>query len=168
MMQYLCAEARKEGRNFCTLIPCNIYGENDNYNLTNAHVIPALIHKCYLAKLNNEKFIIGGDGSPLREFLYSKDLAKIISNLLDKDLPDSLIVSGDEEYSIKECVQKIVKIMNFNGEIFYDKSFPNGQKRKPSDNSKLKNIINFPFTNFDSGLENSVKWFINNYEDCRK
>ena len=96
--------------NFVCVIPTNIYGEHDNYSLENGHVIPSLIHKCYLAKKNSEDFIVFGSGKPLRQFIYSMDCAKLIMWVLEnyKD-KDSLILSPDEsdEISIGDVAKKI-------------------------------------------------------------
>ena len=172
-MSMLCAFAFAQGLDYTTLIPCNIYGKNDNYNISESksHVLPALVHKCYLAKLNNIDFIVGGNGNPLREFLYADDLARIIKQLLYSsfEVPESLIVSPAEEVSIKECAEIIADIMKFKGKIVFDPNFPNGQLRKPSSNKKLKEFLpDIVFTDFRQGLEESIEWFIDNYEIARR
>ena len=158
--------------NFITIIPTNIYGEYDNYNLDNAHVIPALIHNCYLSKKNNEKFIIKGTGKPLRQFIYSKDLAKLIIWTLDKyDKKDSIILSVNEkdEVSIEHVAQLIAKCFDYEDNLTFDTKFSDGQYKKTACNKKLMNLIgDFNFTTIDIGIKDSVKWFIKNYEKCRK
>jgi GDP-L-fucose synthase len=151
------------GCNFVTIIPCNIYGPNDNYNLDSSHVIPALIHKCYLAKKNNTKFELWGTGKAYREFVYSEDVGKIIQWVLDNyDSPEPLIISPDEEISIATVAQEIAWRIGYEGKILY-----NGERdgiiRKPSDNSKLKSLLpNFNFTPIEEGLQNSIEWFNEN------
>merc|ERR1712096_242762 len=108
------------GCKFTSVIPTNIYGPHDNFELEDAHVIPALIHKCYLAQKNGEKLCCFGTGAPLRQFIYSRDLAKLMIWVLDEyDDVDPIILSVDEsvEVSIKDVVELIAKHMKFEGEI---------------------------------------------------
>ena len=158
------------GLNYVCVIPTNIYGPNDNFNLENGHVIPSLIHKCYLAKKSNTPFRVWGSGRPLREFIYSKDVAKLtdwVLNNYDEDEP--IILSTSEEISIFEVVNLIVKHMEFTGEVIWETDKPDGQFRKPSDNSKLLSYLpDFKFTSLDDGLKETIKWFLDNYKTCRK
>ena len=158
------------GLNYVCVIPTNIYGPNDNFNLKNGHVIPSLIHKCYLAKKSNTPFRVWGSGRPLREFIYSKDVAKLtdwVLNNYDEDEP--IILSTSEEISIFEVVNLIVKHMEFTGEVIWETDKPDGQFRKPSDNSKLLSYLpDFKFTSLDDGLKETIKWFLDNYKTCRK
>tara|TARA_Y100000389_G_scaffold93462_1_gene90158 strand:+ start:3579 stop:4514 length:936 start_codon:yes stop_codon:yes gene_type:complete len=158
--------------NFICIIPTNIYGEHDNYSLENAHVIPALIHKCYLAKKNNEKFIVRGSGEPLRQFIYSQDLAKLIMWTLEKyNDKDSLILSVNEdmEVSIKEIAMQIAMEFDYIDMIEFDTNYSDGQYKKTADNSKLINLLpNFKFTPISVGIKKSVHWFLDNYNISRK
>ncbi len=158
------------GLNYVTVIPTNIYGPNDNFDLDNGHVVPSLIHKCYLAKKNNTPFKIWGSGKPLREFIFSKDVAKLTEWVLDNyESNEPLILSTSEEVSIKDVVNLIVKHMSFTGEIIWESDKPDGQFRKPSDNSKLlSHLPEFKFTSLDDGLKETIEWFVKNYENCRK
>ena len=158
------------GLNYKSVIPCNIYGPNDNFHIENGHVLPALIHKCYLAKQNNTPLYIWGSGAPLREFIYSKDVAEITNWILENyDGNEPIILSTSEEISIKQLVEMVVKEMEFEGEVIFDTSKPEGQFRKPSDNSKLKELMpNFKFTPMEDGLKETIQWFINNYDNVRK
>ena len=157
------------GLNYTCVIPTNIYGPNDNFNLENGHVIPSLIHKCYLAKENNTPFIIWGSGKPLREFIYSEDVAELTKWVLDNyDEPEPIILSTSEEISIKDVVNLIVKHMEFDGEVIFDSSKPDGQFRKPSDNSKLKKYLpDYKFTSFEDGIKKTIDWFKNNYPNVK-
>ncbi len=160
------------GDNFICVIPTNIYGPHDNYNLEDAHVIPALIHRCYLAKQNNEKFIIKGSGKPLRQFIYSEDLAKLIMWSLEKyNNKDSIILSVDPEHevSIEYIAREISKNFNYEHMIEFDNNYSDGQYKKTADNAKLKKLNPyFQFKNINNGIKESVEWFINNYNICRK
>lgn len=155
--------------NYITVIPTNIYGPNDNFNLQSGHVLPSLIHKCYLAKENNMDFIIWGSGNPLREFIYSKDIADLTLWALENyDEPDPIIFSTSEEISIGDIAQLIAKIMGFTGKIKFDKTKPDGQFRKPSSNKKLMKYINYEFTPIEQGLEETISWFCKKYPNVRK
>ena len=156
--------------NYTSIIPSNIYGPNDNFSLEHGHVMPMLIHKLYLAKKNKTDFIVWGSGKPLREFIYSKDIAKIAEWVLfNYKGTDPLIVSGDEEISIKDLVGILVDEFKFKGKVKFDKTKPDGQLRKPSDNSAIKELMpDFEYTPFEKGIKETVSWFIENYESARK
>jgi len=170
MLQIQCQlYNEKYNTQYICIIPTNIYGENDNFTLENSHVIPGLIHQCYLAKKNNTPFIIKGTGTPLRQFLYSKDLAKAIELILyNYKATTSIIISPKEEISITTLARTIMD--NFNYHNFkYDTSYSDGQHKKT--NSNLKLLTHFPdfqFTNFNLGIRNTINWFIENYQICRK
>lgn len=158
------------GLEYKSIIPTNIYGINDNFNLENGHLIPALIHKCFIARENGKPFMIWGSGKSLREFIYNKDVAKITEWVLDNYIEDEpIIVSTSNEVSIKEIVEIIIELMNFKGEVIFDTSKPEGQFRKPTDNSKMKSYLpDFKFTPLYDGLKETIEWFENNYEKIRK
>jgi len=158
------------GCNFITAVPNNLFGENDNFDLENSHVIPALIRKMYEAKLNNEDVTLWGDGSPLREFTYSKDLAEILLFLLEHyDSPRPINVGNTHEISIKKVAETIRDILDFQGEIIWDTTKPKGQLRKPSDNSKIIELgwRKENYTDFKKALTNTCKWVILNYPHLR-
>ena len=158
------------GLNYKSVIPCNIYGPNDNYDIVNGHVLPSLIHKCYLAKENKTPLTIWGSGKPLREFIFSRDVAKLTEWVLDNyEENEPIILSTSEEISIKEVVGIIVELMNFKGDVIFDSSKPDGQFRKPSDNSKIKNYLpDFKFTPLYDGLKETIEYFEKNYTIIRK
>ena len=158
------------GLNYKSVIPCNIYGPNDNYDIVNGHVLPSLIHKCYLARENKTPLTIWGSGKPLREFIFSKDIAKLTEWVLyNYNESEPIILSTSEEISIKDIVSMIVEIMNFKGEVIYDSSKPDGQFRKPSDNSKIKHYLpNFKFTPIYEGLKETIEYFEKNHTLLRK
>jgi GDP-L-fucose synthase len=155
--------------NYCSVIPANIFGEGDNYNLEDGHVVPSLIHKCYVAKQNNTALEVWGDGSPMREFLYSDDVARACIELLEKDkLPQKIIISGEHELEINQLVKKICNIFDYHDvKWLIDK--PNGQLRRPCDKTIFNKVLdNFKFTNINKALENSITWFQENYPEVRK
>jgi len=159
------------GCNFTSAIPTNVFGPHDNFDLEDSHVIPGLIHKCYLAKKNNSPFVVSGTGKPLRQFIYSLDLAKLfIWMLREYDSVDPLILSvgEEEEVSIKSVADAIVKALDFQGEYLFDSTRADGQFRKPASNAKLLGLIGeFKFTPFEQALDATVQWFLDNYNTAR-
>jgi GDP-L-fucose synthase len=158
------------GLNYKSVIPCNIYGPNDNYDIVNGHVLPSLIHKCYLARENKTPLSIWGSGKPLREFIFSRDVAKLTEWVLENyNENEPIILSTSEENSIRGVVDIIVELMNFKGEVIFDSSKPDGQFRKPSDNTKIKTYLpNYEFTPLYEGLKETIEFFENNYSFVRK
>lgn len=158
------------GCEYFSVIPTNIYGPGDNYNLQNGHVVPTLIHKFYLAKKNNTPVEIWGTGKPLREFIYSEDVANLTSRLLENYSGfDPVILSTSQEVSIAELAEIIKNSINYKGKIIYQKEKPDGQFRKPSDNSVIKNMFpDFKFTPIEEGIQKSIDWFERNYTEARK
>jgi GDP-L-fucose synthase len=158
------------GLNYTSVIPTNIYGPNDNFSLEHGHVIPMLIHKIYLAKKNNSDFTVWGSGKPLREFIFSKDVARLSEWAVENyNESEPIIFSPSQEISIIDLVDLLVKEFNFKGKVIFDGTKPDGQFRKPSDNSKLKSYLpDFKFTPIENGLKETINWFIKNYENVRK
>lgn len=166
------AYAEEYGCNFTSIIPTNIYGPHDNFSIQNGHVIPGLIHKCYLAKQNGTPFTIWGSGTPLRQFVYSRDLADLtvwVMREYHEPTPITLSVDEEEEVSIKDVALAIVDAMEFTGEVKFDTSKADGQFKKTADNKKLRtHKPDYKFTEMKNGIKKSVEWFIANYETCRK
>ena len=158
------------GCNFISVIPVNLYGPHDNFNLNNSHVVPALIRKCYEAKKNKSSLIVWGSGKPLREFVYIDDISYLTSWALENyQEEEPIIFTSSQEASIEELVQVICKSLNFKGKVIYDNSKPDGQIRKPSSNHKIcKYLPNFKFTSLEEGISNTCEWFVKNYEGLRK
>jgi len=155
-------------RNYKCIIPVNIYGPYDNFNLEDGHVIPSLIHRCYLAKKNKESFIVKGSGKPLRQFIYSEDLANLIMIVLEKyEEREPIILAVDEENTIREAAEYIAECFEMN-DLIFDTSFEDGQYKKTADNSKIKNLCDYKFKSLKEGIKESVKWFKENYEIARK
>jgi len=153
---------------YCSVILGNVIGINDNYDLENGHVMPSLIHKCFMAKKENKPFEVWGNGEPKREFIYATDVAKICLELLllDKPLPPRVIVSG-KEITIRQLVEKICKIMDYYN-VKWDESKLNGQMSRPTDVSLLmKTFPHFQFTDLDEAIEASVEYFVHHYPNCR-
>lgn len=151
------------------LIPNNLYGFNDNFNIKDGHVIPALIHKIYNAKMRGDKTVeIWGSGKPKREFTFANDLAKILIESLEKDI-DLMNVGNTQEISIKQLAEMIKKEVGFQGQLLYNKEKLEGQFRKPMSVEKFNNEFkDFKFTSLEDGLKQTINWFKENYETIRK
>jgi GDP-L-fucose synthase len=123
-----------------------------------------------LARENKTPLSIWGSGKPLREFIFSKDVAKLTEWVLyNYNENEPIILSTSEEISIREVVEIIVELMNFKGEVIFDSTKPDGQFRKPSDNSKIKHYLpNFKFTPFYVGLKETIEYFEKYYIIIRK
>ena len=161
------------GTKFTSIVPTNIYGPNDNYKLADSHVIPGLIHKCHLAKQNGTNFEIWGSGEPRRQFIFSKDLAKLIVWVLkdyEETAPIILSVDEAEEVSIKEVALAICDAMDFPVDrVVYDTSKADGQFKKTASNAKLRKYKpDFEFTHFKEGLKEACDWFVQNFERARR
>lgn len=174
MIQVLSQIAREQGFNYQNLIPCNLYGFNDNYNFETSHLIPALIRKFYLASQDEKYQIeIWGDGTPEREFIFANDIPKIVEIiLLNKYRFDEMILSPSESHSIDDIAVMLEGIILKKMHTYkYDKTKPNGQKKKDTDNTKFKEFckrFDFQLTPLQRGLEKTIKYFIENYENNPK
>lgn len=168
----LCENYFKQyGCNFISAMPTNLFGINDNFNLQNSHVIPALIHKIHNAKLNNsEKVILWGTGKPRREFLYVDDLAEAVvfitekinaSDLYDKNI-SHLNVGTGEDVEILEVANVIKKIVGFEGRIENDLSKPDGTPRKLMDVTRLSALGWKYKTSLEEGLRETYEWYLEN------
>lgn len=154
------------GNNWISVIPTNLYGAFDNYNLENGHLIPALIHKGYIASQTEEDFNVWGDGTPLRQFVLSDDMADIILWSIDNWKEDRpLMAVNEREYSIREVVSIIADRFNISDDrIKYDTTKPSGQHRKPA----KSDVPNWDFTPLDEGINSNIDWFLENKENIRK
>jgi GDP-L-fucose synthase len=171
MLEVQSSAYRKEWNcNYIVAIPANMYGPNDNFSLTEGHVVPSLIHKVYLAARNGEDLVVWGSGKPLREFLLVDDIARLSLWALDgydEELP--LILSSGIETSIAELVACITRLMKFNGRIIFDSDKPDGQFRKPSDAEQLRRYLpDFSFTPVEEGIRQTIEWFLAHYPDVRQ
>jgi GDP-L-fucose synthase len=161
---------KQYGIEWSTAVPNNIYGKYDNFSLNDSHVIPALIRKIYDGKLSNKKVKLWGDGSSLREFTYSVDIAKNLLWLIENyDKQNPINIGNTDEVSIKDVADCICEILKFDkSNIEWDISQPSGQFRKPSDNSEfLKLCKDFKYLKLRKGLELTCNWYVENYPNIR-
>jgi len=156
---------RKEyGHKWISVMPTNMYGPNDNFDLENGHVLPVLIRKFIEAKRSGSgEVILWGSGSPLREFLHVDDLAKAVVLCMDKyDDSKQINIGSGHEVSIKDLADKISKAVGFSGEIIWDSSKPDGTMRKVLDSSKIANLGWKPLISLDQGIASTVEWYLQN------
>ncbi|MDO7253784.1 GDP-L-fucose synthase family protein [Helicobacter cappadocius] len=162
------------GCNFISVMPTNLYGENDNFDLNTSHVLPALIRKFYEGKLNKSNSVeVWGSGNPRREFLHSSDMAQaciyIMENINFNDLINNskeirnthINIGYGSDVSIKELATLIKNIVGFDGEIIYDKSKPDGTYQKLLDTSKLNSLGWKPKITLEKGVKEVFEWYIN-------
>lgn len=155
--------------NYISAMPTNLYGLNDNFDLANSHVLPALMRKFHEAKINNLPTVeVWGTGTALREFLYVDDLADALFFLMDNyNDPTFINVGTGDEISIKELALTMKAVVGYEGELVFDTSKPDGTPRKLLDITKLKSIGWQPKTSLKEGIETTYKWFVDNYDSLR-
>jgi len=156
---------RKEyGYSWISVMPTNLYGPNDNFDLENSHVLPALIRKFVEAKRNNSpEVVLWGSGTPLREFLHVDDLAKAISVCLEKyDDSQQINIGSGDEISIKDLGQKIANLTGFTGKVVWDSNRPDGTPRKVLDSTKINKLGWKPSITLDQGIAATVEWYQEN------
>lgn len=154
------------GFNGIYLLPVNLYGPEDNFDPRSSHVIPALIHKVHEAQIKGEKHIsVWGDGSPSREFLYSEDAARgIVLATLNYNEDEPVNLGTNYEITIKDLVELICEVMEFQGEIIWETDKPNGQPRRCLDTNRAKEFFDFTaHIQFKEGLKHTVDWYRQNY-----
>ncbi|KAI9183726.1 hypothetical protein H9P43_004644 [Blastocladiella emersonii ATCC 22665] len=147
------------GIRYTAVIPTNIYGPHDNFNLASSHVIPGLLHRCLLAKQAGEPLTVSGSGSPLRQFIYSRDLARLIVwTLHEYPEIEPIILSVDEkdEVSIRDLAASVAKAMDYEGNFQMDPSKADGQHKKTASNAKLRKYLpDYEFTPLDQGTSST-------------
>ena len=158
-----CQSYRQQyGMNAIFLLPVNLYGQRDNFDLQSSHVIPALIRKCIEARDRGDNSIIcWGDGSPTREFLYVEDAAEGLLSAAQKyDGSEPVNLGSGEEISIKDLVHTVAGVCKYKGEIVWDASRPNGQPRRLLDTTRAENWFGFRArTTLEEGLRKTVQWY---------
>jgi len=169
-MMLVQSQAYREqyGFNSIFLLPVNLYGPRDNFDLESSHVIPALIRKCLEAKAHrDQEIVVWGDGSPTREFLYVEDAAEGILLAAERyNTSDPVNLGSAFEISIKDLVETIARLNGFNGQIAWDPTKPNGQPRRKLDISQAMNRFGFiSQTPFERGLRRTIDWYRSTLHD---
>jgi GDP-L-fucose synthase len=162
----LCqAYSREYGANYISVMPANIYGPDDNFDLETSHVLAALLRKAHEAKTRNEgNLVVWGSGKPRREFLHVDDLASACLLLLEKyDSPEIINVGCGEDISIRDLAELICEIVGFNGELAWDATKPDGTPRKLLDATKLRTLGWMPGVPLRDGIARTYEWFRANH-----
>lgn len=164
----LCAAYNREyGTDYISVMPCNLYGLNDNYDLKNAHVLPMLVRRFHEAKVNNQsEVVVWGTGMPKREFMYAGDLAKavvfLLKNKLASEIGEFINIGTGEEITILELAELIKEVVGFKGRIVFDPSKPDGTMRKLMDVSRINNLGWHAQTSLKDGIKLVYEDFLNN------
>ena len=166
-----CQSIKKQfGKDYVSLMPTNLYGYNDNFDLKSSHVLPAMIRKFHEAKENDHSPVaLWGSGTPMRDFLFVDDLALAIIFVLENKLSEHLYnVGTGSDITINELAQTIQKAVGHQGEIVWDSSKPDGTPRKLMDVSKMKDMGWTYTTELDKGIEKTYKWFLENINNFKE
>ncbi|MCB0453650.1 MAG: GDP-L-fucose synthase [Aequorivita sp.] len=166
-----CEAIRKQfGKDFVSLMPTNLYGPFDNFDLETSHVLPAMIRKFHEAKNNNHaEVLLWGSGTPMREFLHVDDLAKAVLFSVKNKLPEHLYnVGTGSDVTIKQLAETIQKAVGHKGEIVWDSSQPDGTPRKLMDSSKMNAVGWNSEIVLEQGIENTYQWFLENQENFKE
>ncbi|XP_046497771.1 GDP-L-fucose synthase isoform X1 [Equus quagga] len=163
---------QQHGCTFTAVIPTNVFGPHDNFNIEDGHVLPGLIHKVHLAKSSGSALTVWGTGKPRRQFIYSLDLARLFIWVLreyNEVEPIILSVGEEDEVSIQEAAEAVVEAMDFHGDVTFDTTKSDGQFKKTASNGKLRAYLpDFRFTPFKQAVKETCAWFTDNYEQARK
>jgi GDP-L-fucose synthase len=158
------------GKDYVSLMPTNLYGINDNFDLDTSHVLPAMLRKFHEAKENNHApVLLWGSGTPMREFLFVDDLAKAVVFALENKLPNHLYNIGTgEDLTIKQLAEIIQKIIGHQGEIIWDTTKPDGTPRKLLDVSKMQELGWKHQVDLEQGIQITYEWFLENIKNVQK
>jgi GDP-L-fucose synthase len=166
-----CQAIRKQfQKDYVSLMPTNLYGTHDNFDLKTSHVLPAMIRKFHEAKNNdNSDVMLWGSGTPMREFLFVDDMAEAVVYALENELPEFLYNIGTgEDLTIKELAKTIQKVVGHEGKIVWDSSKPNGTPRKLMDISKMHNLGWKHKIDLKQGIQKTYTWFLENIENFKE
>jgi GDP-L-fucose synthase len=165
-----CQAIRKQfNKDYVSLMPTNLYGYFDNFDLETSHVLPAMLRKFYEAKLNNTAVKLWGSGTPMREFLFVDDMAKAVVYALENELPEYLYnIGSGKDITIKELAVIIQQVTGHQGEIIWDTEKPDGTPRKLMDVSKMKTLGWEYSTELKEGIEKTYSWFLENIENIKE
>jgi len=165
-----CQAIRKQfNKDYVSLMPTNLYGYFDNFDLETSHVLPAMLRKFHEAKLNNTPVKLWGSGTPMREFLFVDDMAEAVVYALENELPEYLYnVGSGKDITIKELAETIQQVTGHQGEIIWDAEKPDGTPRKLMDVSKMATLGWEYSTELKEGIEKTYSWFLENIENIKE
>ena len=166
-----CQSIRKQfNKDYVSLMPTNLYGSFDNFDLESSHVLPAMLRKFHEAKLNNHPDVsLWGSGTPMREFLFVEDMAEAVVYALENNLPEYLYNIGTgKDITIKELAETIQSVIGHQGKIIWDASKPDGTPRKLMDVCKMKELGWEYSTELEDGIKKTYQWFLENIENIKE
>ena len=166
-----CQAIRNQyGKDYVSLMPTNLYGYFDNFDLKSSHVLPAMLRKFHEAKVNGNSAVeLWGSGSPMREFLFVDDMAEAVVFALENELPEFLYnIGSGKDITIKELAETIQGVVGYKGNILWDKSKPDGTPRKLMDVSKMRDLGWSYSTELNEGIEKTYQWFLENIKDLKQ
>ena len=166
-----CQAIRNQyGKDYVSLMPTNLYGYFDNFDLKSSHVLPAMLRKFHEAKVNGNSAVeLWGSGSPMREFLFVDDMAEAVVFALENELPEFLYnIGSGKDVAIKELAETIQAVVGYKGNILWDKSKPDGTPRKLMDVSKMRDLGWSYSTELTEGIEKTYQWFLENIKDLKQ
>ena len=166
-----CQAIRNQyGKDYVSLMPTNLYGYFDNFDLKSSHVLPAMLRKFHEAKENGNSAVeLWGSGSPMREFLFVDDMAEAVVFALENELPEFLYnIGSGKDITIKELAETIQGVVGYKGNILWDKSKPDGTPRKLMDVSKMRDLGWSYSTELTEGIEKTYQWFLENIKDLKQ
>jgi len=165
-----CQAIRKQfNKDYVSLMPTNLYGFFDNFDLETSHVLPAMLRKFHEAKLNNTHVKLWGSGTPMREFLFVDDMAEAVVYALENELPEYLYnVGSGKDITIKELAEIIQQVTGHQGGIIWDTEKPDGTPRKLMDVSKMATLGWEYSTDLKKGIEKTYSWFLENIENIKE
>jgi len=165
-----CQAIRKQfNKDYVSLMPTNLYGYFDNFDLETSHVLPAMLRKFHEAKTNNTPVKLWGSGTPMREFLFVDDMAEAVVYALENELSEYLYnVGSGKDITIRGLAETIQKVTGHQGEIIWDSGKPDGTPRKLMDVSKMKKVGWEYTTELEEGIEKTYAWFLNNIENIKE
>ncbi len=165
-----CKAIREQfNKDYVSLMPTNLYGYFDNFDLETSHVLPAMLRKFHEAKENNTPVKLWGSGTPMREFLFVDDMAEAVVYALENKLPEYLYnVGSGKDITIKELAETIQQVIGHQGEIIWDTEKPDGTPRKLMDVSKMKRLGWEYKTELKEGIEKTYSWFLENLENIKE
>lgn len=158
------AYRRQHDRRYISVMPCNLYGPHDNFDLETSHVLPALMRKFHEAKLRGaSEVVVWGTGTPLREFLHVDDLAKGVVFCLDNyDEYEHINCGAGEDYAIRTIAQQLAAVVGFKGRLVFDATKPDGTPRKIMDSTRLRALGWRPSISLEDGLRSTYRWYVDN------
>jgi GDP-L-fucose synthase len=166
-----CQAIRKQfNKDYVSLMPTNLYGYFDNFDLQSSHVLPAMLRKFHEAKINcHSNVTLWGSGTPMREFLFVDDMAEAVVYAVENNLPEHLYnVGSGKDITIKDLAENIQKIVGHQGKILWDTSKPDGTPRKLMDVSKMEAMGWTYSTELENGIQKTYQWFLENIENIKK